>query len=232
MTSDVRAIVPLARAVTRDAALCHVAGEPALVRVVTGLLSARGVTAADVVVTADAALVEPATAALRGAGLNVAVVAVPDPATRRHCIAAGLERVGAAADPVILVHDHRSPLTSPAVVERVLARVAGGAEVAVPVLPVTDTVKAVSDSGAVLDTVDRTALRAVQYPRGYRASVLSSVLGRSSVAGDSGDEFAAALADGATIATVPGDPDAVAADLPADAALLEAIMAVRGAPRA
>ena len=228
MTSDVRAIVPLARAVTRDAALCHVAGEPALVRVVTGLLDARGVTAADVVVTADATLVEPATAALRVAGLNVAVVAAPDPATRRHCIAAGLEHVGATADPVILVHDHRSPLTSPAVVERVLARVAGGAEVAVPVLPVTDTVKAVSDSGAVLDTVDRTALRAVQYPRGYRASVL----GRSSVAGHSGDEFAAVLAGGATVATVPGDPDAVAADLPADAALLEAIMAVRGAPRA
>ncbi len=56
--------------------------------------------------------------------------------------------------------------------------------------------------------MDRSQLQAVQYPHGMTIARLTT----------------AGLA-GAT--TVAGDPDAVAVDLPADAALLEAVIACR-----
>ena len=62
-------------------------------------------------------------------------------------------------------------------------------------------------------------MRTVQYPRGYARATL-----RELIVGDA-DEFAAALSAGLPIATVDGDPDGFAAELPADAELMDAISA-------
>jgi 2-C-methyl-D-erythritol 4-phosphate cytidylyltransferase len=86
--------------------------------------------------------------------------------------------------------------------------------VVVPVLPMTDTVKRVDDRGSVVDTVDRLWLRTVQDPRGYRVDALAMLI-------EDGDDL------GQHVATVAGDPDAVAADLPADAALIGAVIESR-----
>jgi 2-C-methyl-D-erythritol 4-phosphate cytidylyltransferase len=119
----------------------------------------------------------------------------------------------------VLVHDHRHPLAPVDVTERVIAGLRAGHPVVVPMLPMTDTVKVVDDRGAVVGTVDRTALRTVQYPRGFQSEVLAQ-----SITGDA-DEFVAALTAGTPIATVDGDADAFAAELPTDAPLLDAISA-------
>jgi hypothetical protein len=66
-------------------------------------------------------------------------------------------------------------------------------------------------------TVDRLWLRTVQYPRGYRADVLAALI--------EGVEDVDGL--GRHVDTVEGDPDAVAADLPSDAALIGAVIASR-----
>jgi 2-C-methyl-D-erythritol 4-phosphate cytidylyltransferase len=121
----------------------------------------------------------------------------------------------------VLIHDHRHPLAPVDVTERVIAALRAGHPIVVPVLPMTDTVKVVNDRGAVVGTVDRTALRTVQYPRGYQSAVLAQ-----SITGDT-DEFAAALAAGTPIATVDGDADAFTAELPTDTSLLDAISAAR-----
>ena len=62
----------------------------------------------------------------------------------------------------VLIHDVGHPLASTGATDRVIAGLRAGHPVVVPVLPVTDTFKAVSDGGAVLGTVDRTELRTVQ----------------------------------------------------------------------
>jgi 2-C-methyl-D-erythritol 4-phosphate cytidylyltransferase len=94
-----------------------------------------------------------------------------------------------------------------------------------PVLAVTDSVKAVDARGSVTGTLDRSTLRAVQYPRGFTADQLSQLLaGRTS---DEFDELDAALHIGTPITLVDGDSDAFVVELPRDAAFVEAILACR-----
>ena len=217
---ELAAIVPLPAAVQAAAAFAPVVGEVALVRVVRALLGP--VPTAGVVVVAAEPLVAAARACLDSAGLSaVSVIASGAPGTRRQCLATAIDRLGREQHPAshVLIHDHRYPLAPVDVTERVIAGLRAGHRVVVPVLPMTDTVKAVDDRGAVVGTVDRTALRTVQYPRGYESSVLAEL-----VACDA-DEFVAALSTGRSVATVDGDADAFAAELPTDAQLLDAINA-------
>lgn len=220
---ELAAIVPLP-ATVHAAAFARVAGEAALVRIVRALLGP--VPASGIIVAADDALVASARACLDSAGLSaVSVIASGAPGARHMCVATAVEHLGRQTHPPshVLVHDHRHPLTPVDVTERVIAGLTAGHPVVVPLLPMTDTVKVVDDRGAVAVTLDRTALRTVQYPRGYQSAVLAR-----SIIGDA-DEFAAALRksnhEGTPIATVDGDADAFAAELPTDAPLLDAISA-------
>jgi 2-C-methyl-D-erythritol 4-phosphate cytidylyltransferase/2-C-methyl-D-erythritol 2,4-cyclodiphosphate synthase len=79
-------------------------------------------------------------------------------------------RPARAGDPVILVHDAARPLASPALVRAVAAATAEyGA--AIPVIPVTETLKRL-DGELVGVTVDRTDVVAAQTPQGLRLSLL------------------------------------------------------------
>ena len=71
-----------------------------------------------------------------------------------------------AAD-VVLVLDAVRPLVPVTLVERVLGAVRAGHRAVVPVLPLTDTVKLVDGTGAVIGTPDRAGLRVVQTPQGF-----------------------------------------------------------------
>ena len=86
-------------------------------------------------------------------------------ATRQASVRAGLEALPSAPD-VVLIHDAARPLASPALVSRAINAVSE-AQAAVPALPLTDTVKTVSRSGRVLETLDRTTLRVIQTPRRF-----------------------------------------------------------------
>jgi len=90
-------------------------------------------------------------------------------ATRALSVAAGLEEVAADAT-AVLVHDAARPFASEALVDRVLDALQD-ADGAVPGLPVKDTVKRV-EGGAVIETLDRAQLRAVQTPQAFRGEAL------------------------------------------------------------
>ena len=96
-------------------------------------------------------------------------VSVAGGATRALSVAAGLAEVPGAAT-AILVHDAARPFASEELVDRVLDALAE-ADGAVPGVPVADTVKRVG-GGAVLETLDRGELRAVQTPQAFRAKTL------------------------------------------------------------
>jgi 2-C-methyl-D-erythritol 4-phosphate cytidylyltransferase/2-C-methyl-D-erythritol 2,4-cyclodiphosphate synthase len=79
-------------------------------------------------------------------------------------------RAAPQADPIILVHDAARPLASPALI-RAVAEAAARYGAAIPVLPVSETLKRL-DGDRVGATVDRTDVVAAQTPQGVRRSLL------------------------------------------------------------
>ena len=217
------AILPLTRPGDLSAATEPVAGEAPLVRVLRSVLGA--VSESDVVVVTPPTLADAVAACLLAAGLSVAVAVTHEPGTRRQAIRAGLEHldVQTHSSASVLICDHRHPLSRAAVAHRVLAALADGAAIAVPTVAMTDSVKTVDELGSVLGTVDRAALRTVQYPRGFAAATLWQLVSTSA----SDDEFDAALRAGLDVGVVAGDADAFQVELPRDAFLLDAVIACR-----
>ncbi len=72
---------------------------------------------------------------------------------------------------VILVHDAVRPLATADLFQKVIhkARQHGAA---VPVVPLSDTIKEVGADGSVVQTLSRSSLRAAQTPQGFQADIL------------------------------------------------------------
>ncbi len=220
---DLSVIVPLPATVAenRAAAFAPLAGEAPLARVVR---SVSGRTRPLVVATA-AELAEEVRDCLAAHELTaVAVAVVEGSATRCDCVEAGLRHLGGESNPsrLVLVHDYRRPLAPADVGDRVIERLRGGSDVVVPALPVTDSVKTVDSNGRLIDTVDRSTLRTVQYPRGFTVDRLSQLVAACPT--DYFDEVEEAVRAGIAISVVDGHPDAFVVDLPTDSQLIEAII--------
>ena len=71
----------------------------------------------------------------------------------------------------MLVHDAARPLVTDAVIERVVTALSDGWDGAVPVLPISDTIKRV-DGEAIAETLDRDGLVVSQTPQAFVAPVL------------------------------------------------------------
>ncbi len=137
-------------------------------------------------------------------GAGKAAIAVPGGATRSDSVAAGVAEVPADAA-IILVHDAARPLVPADLIDRVLGGFADGADGVIPVLPIDDTVKRVDAVGRVVETLDRSELRAVQTPQAFLADVFRRAVAAEDRA--SGTDCASLVERaGGTIATVAGDP--------------------------
>jgi 2-C-methyl-D-erythritol 4-phosphate cytidylyltransferase len=90
------------------------------------------------------------------------------------------------------------------VIERVLAALQEGWDGAVPVVPLSDTVKRV-DGERVVETVPRSELRAVQTPQAFVADVLRDAYEQGDLAGAT-DCASLVEARGGRVKIVPGDP--------------------------
>lgn len=135
--------------------------------------------------------------------------------TRTESVRNGLAMLKEATTHV-LVHDAARPLASPALVRAVVEALAGGAAGAVPVVPVTDTLRRV-----VGGHVDRNDFVAVQTPQGFDLSVLR----QANEAGvDATDD--ASLLDLLQVAVVhtPGDATNIKITVPHDLALAEVLL--------
>jgi 2-C-methyl-D-erythritol 4-phosphate cytidylyltransferase len=220
MAVDLAAILPLPAMLADNpwAVFGPLAGEAPLVRVARTMLGAAVVAVAE-------PLVDAVRETLATHGLSVVGVAVAEnPGSRAQCLAAGLEYL---QDPPrhVLIHDIRRPLAPTGVGDRVIAALRAGSPIAMPVLPVTDSVKAVDARGLVTGTLDRSTLQSVQYPRGFTVDELSRHLARCT--SDDFDELDESLRTGTPITFVDGDADAFVVELPRDAAFVEAILTCR-----
>jgi 2-C-methyl-D-erythritol 4-phosphate cytidylyltransferase len=152
------------------------------------------------------------------------VTIVPGGPTRQASVSFGLAALADDVD-TVLVHDVARPFVPVDVLERVLAGLAEGADAVVPVRPVTDTVKQVDEEGTVVATLDRTVLRAVQTPQGFRRAVLEAA--HVGAAGHGATDDAALVEQrGGRVVVVDGADEAFKITHPWDLALADA-MAVR-----
>ncbi|GLW33834.1 2-C-methyl-D-erythritol 4-phosphate cytidylyltransferase [Actinoplanes regularis] len=220
---DVAVVVPAAGAGVRlgpggPKALRLLEGEPLLVHAVRRLAAAPSVRL--IVVAAPPADVD-AVHALLAPVAPVTVVA--GGAERQESVAAALAAVPEEVA-IVLVHDAARCLTPPSVIERVAAAVREGADAVIPVLPVVDTIKEVGGDDIVLGTVDRSALRAVQTPQGFRATALRAA---HAAAADSHTDDAGAVEKlGIPVRCVPGSDLALKITRPIDLALATHLLAL------
>jgi 2-C-methyl-D-erythritol 4-phosphate cytidylyltransferase len=164
-------------------------------------------------------LVVPSDEVDRGAQLG-ADLTVAGGATRADSVRAGLAAVPRDAS-VIVVHDAARPLAGPHLFTAVVGAVmAEGADGAIPVVAVSDTLKRV-DGGVVLATVDRDGLVSVQTPQAFSATALRSAHRSGD---DATDDAGLVEAAGATVRTVPGDPRNLKITRPDDLELAEALL--------
>lgn len=173
----------------------------------------------------------PAGAVPAGAGA-AKVEVVSGGAERPDSVAAALAVLPADVD-IVLVHDAARPLTPRPVVESVVAAVRAGAEGCVPVLPVCDTVKEVAGD-TIVRTVDRSSLRAVQTPQGFRRTVLEKAyaeLARQRPGEPVTDDSGLVERLGVPVAAVPGSDEAFKITRPLDLVLAEALLAGRAGGR-
>ena len=144
------------------------------------------------------------------AGDAVAEGGVAGGATRSESVRAGLAAVPDDAD-VICVHDAARPLATSDLYRRVIAAVVAGADAAIPGLSVPDTIKVIdpesSDAaggvlGAVVSTLDRATLVAVQTPQAFSAAALRAA---HTQGGDATDDAALVEAAGGRVVVVEGE---------------------------
>ncbi len=156
---------------------------------------------------------------------DVPLRVVPGGPERTDSVAAGVAALSAGVEHV-LVHDAARPLAPPELFARVVAALRSGKDAVVPGIPVTDTIKQVNAAGAVVATPNRSVLRAVQTPQGFRRAVLEKA--HAEARATATDDATLVERTGGTVHVVAGDPRAAKITGPAD---LEAVQQVLRASR-
>ena len=149
------------------------------------------------------------------------VVVVPGGVLRSDSVRCGLRRVPDDAE-IVLVHDGARPLADDGVFERVIRAVRDGADAAVPVVEVTDTIRWRGGG-----TADRHKMVAVQTPQAFRADTLRAAHDDGA---DATDDATLVEAAGATVVTVDGDSRNLKITAPHDLVVAEALLAARAEP--
>ena len=143
------------------------------------------------------------------------VVAVAGGVLRSDSVRRGLSRVPDDAE-IVLVHDGARPLATDGVFERVIQAVRAGADAAIPVIDLTDTIRWRGGG-----TADRSKLAAVQTPQAFRAGALRAA---HAAGADATDDATLVEATGATVVTVDGDSRNLKITEPHDLVTAEALL--------
>ena len=123
-------------------------------------------------------------------------------ATRQHSVMHGLEALAHLKPDYVLIHDAARPLVPRASIDGVVGALKAGADAAVPLLPVADTLRKLEDGKWT--TVPRDGLMRAQTPQGFRFDrILAAHRAHKTLALT--DDMALAELAGLDIVVVPGD---------------------------
>jgi 2-C-methyl-D-erythritol 4-phosphate cytidylyltransferase / 2-C-methyl-D-erythritol 2,4-cyclodiphosphate synthase len=202
-------------------ALLPIGGQP-VVRVAVGAaLASPAIT--QVVVAAPPGFEDRVSDTLSQMGTPVAVVS--GGRTRQASVALALLAVDVDV-PIVAIHDAARPFAPPTLFTSVVEAVEAGADAALPVIQLVDTVKRVRD-GVVVATEPRDQLALAQTPQACRADLLRDAYKKAEEARlDFTDDAGLLEWAGVVVHTVAGDPGnfkiTTALDLARANALLEA----------
>src|SRR5262245_15588818 len=156
---------------------------------------------AAIVVAAPAGYEEEAGACVEG--LPVPATVVRGGATRQASVRAALDALDGPE--VVVVHDAARPFAPPDLFTEVVRAVTAGADGAIPVTAVADTVKRL-DGLRVVDTVSRDDLGLAQTPQAFRVAALRSAHDQAVHAGYEVTDDAMLLERVGSVVAVPGGP--------------------------
>ena len=196
-------------------------GVPVLVRTLTALQRAGRID--EIVVAAREEDVVEISQLCRTYGITKCAKVVRGGESRTHSVL--LAALEARPDAELLaVQDGARPLVTPELIDAV-AETAARTAAAAPAVPVKDTVKVVRADGTVDRTLDRDALRAVQTPQIFEASILKAALQSALEAGAAvTDDCSAVERLGKRVYLVEGDEENLKITTPVDLLLAEAIL--------
>lgn len=195
-------------------------GTPVLARTLMALQRAQRIDA--IVVAAREEDILPFSELCRTYGISKCAKVVRGGGSREHSVLlASLEADGRTE--LLAVQDGARPLVTPELIDRVTEK-AAACGAAAPAVPVKDTIKAARD-GQVTQTLDRSALRAVQTPQVFEASLLKAALQSALESGAAlTDDCSAVERLGKTVYLTDGDEENLKITTPLDLALAEAIL--------
>ncbi len=196
-------------------------GVPVLVRTLTALQRAGRID--EIVVAAREEDVVEISRLCRTYGITKCAKVVRGGESRTHSVL--LAALEARPDAELLaVQDGARPLVTPELIDAV-AEAAARTAAAAPAVPVKDTVKVVRADGTVDRTLERDALRAVQTPQIFEASILKAALQSALEAGAAvTDDCSAVERLGKRVYLVEGDEENLKITTPVDLLLAEAIL--------
>jgi 2-C-methyl-D-erythritol 4-phosphate cytidylyltransferase/2-C-methyl-D-erythritol 2,4-cyclodiphosphate synthase len=176
----------------------HVAGKPVIVRAVESFRRHPEIEAVHVVIGKDHRAAYDAAVA----GLDLAPP-VFGGATRQESVRNGLDALAARAPDGVLIHDAARPLVSSGLISSVVKALQAGADAALPLLPVSDSLKH-RDSSMRLRSVPRDNLFRAQTPQGFKFARIREAHAKFTSEPVTDDIALAELA-GLHIAGVPGE---------------------------
>ncbi len=159
-------------------------------------------------------------------GEAIAGLSLPAPAlggrTRQESVRRGLEALSTRAPDFVLIHDAARPLVSPAVSERVISALTAGADAAVPLVPIADTLRR-RDADGHWTTISRENLHRAQTPQGFKFGTILEAH-RKFAAQDVTDDMALAELAGLAITAVAGEEGNIKITTPEDFIMAERLL--------
>ncbi len=200
---------------------CRLGGRPVLAWAIGAFSSCPAVDSIALVMTPG--LEDRAAALVEEYQLEKVETIIAGGAVRQESVRLGLDAVLASTENV-LVHDAARPCVTAALIDRVCGALARHAAV-IPSVPAVDTL-ALEVNGSVDAILDRSRIRGVQTPQGFRAELLDRAHRRAAARGlMSSDDGSLIYAMGERVKTVPGDPANIKITYQADLKIAETILA-------
>ena len=197
-------------------------GVPVLIRTLEALQTAEGVD--EIIVAAREEDLVEISQLCRTYGITKCVKVIRGGENRAHSVLlAALE--ASPETELLAVQDGARPLVTPELIDRVIHHAAANCGAAAPAVAVKDTVKVAKPDGAVEQTLERDALRAVQTPQVFQADLLKAAL-QSALEQNIPvtDDCSAVERLGKTVYLVEGDETNLKITTPMDMVLAEALL--------
>lgn len=208
----------------QDKLFAPLGGMPVLRRTLLAIDKSELVT--EIVVAVSADNLEPVADLVAQTMLTKPVRVVLGGATRTASVFAAAAECNPAAG-LIAVHDGARPLVQSADIDELIRR-AHRLHAVAPAIPVKDTVKQCDETGRVVATPERSALRAVQTPQVFHAAILKAAL-QNALQNELAitDDCAAVERLGKAVYLVEGRADNIKITTPEDLAVAQALLQQR-----